>query len=239
MSSTNSFAVIIAAAGSSSRFQDKRRADLAPVKKPFVLLQGKPVWQHSVEKFAVRSDVKQIIITISPEDIDWFHEEFTKEIEQFSLTSVEGGEEREDSVLNGIAAVLPEINYIAVHDAARPCVSDAQIENVFSEAVKTGASILASPLTGTIKRVDETRITETVPRTGLWEAQTPQVFRRSLLIEAFEKRGTFHATDEAQLLEHIGYPISVVPASKWNLKITEADDLLLTEKIISQGCKQE
>ncbi|MCL2742401.1 MAG: 2-C-methyl-D-erythritol 4-phosphate cytidylyltransferase [Planctomycetaceae bacterium] len=232
MSSTNSFAVIVAAAGNSSRFADRNNSPQN--KKQFVMLADKPVWQHSVEKFIVRSDVKQIIITPSPEDIEWFRQEYAEEIKRFSLTLVEGGKERDDSVLNGLNVVLPEIEYVAVHDAARPCVSPDEIEDVFTAAKNTGAAILAAPLTGTIKRVSESVITETVPRTGLYEAQTPQVFRRTALKIAFTERGTFHATDEAQLLERIGIPVTVVNSSKWNLKITSATDLLLAEKILAE-----
>ena len=125
--------------------------------------------------------------------------------------------------------------FVAVHDAARPCIANEWITSVFEAAEKSGAAILAIPVSSTLKRVANNTISETVSREGLWEAQTPQVFRRKLLMEAYAKRGGFVATDDAQLVERIGQPVTVVPGSPINLKINTREDLRLAETFASRA----
>lgn len=226
----NSFAVLLAAAGKSSRFASS--AEKNTQKKPFVPLRGKPVWLYSAEKFHRHREVVQIVVTVSPEDFAGFQEQYAEEIQRFSLTVVSGGQERVDSVQNALAAVRDDAGFIAVHDAARPCVTDAQIEAVFQAAVKYGAALLAAPVAGTLKRVMDNTVQATVPRESLWEAQTPQVFRRDILTDSFRRRGSLIPTDDAQLAENAGYTVHIVPSNRWNLKITEQTDLILAERIL-------
>src|SRR5690606_1782356 len=136
-----------------------------------------------------------------------------------------------DSVANGLARVKPDLEYVCVHDAARPCLADEWITRVFDAARKTGAAILAIPASGTLKRAaaDQT-IAETVSREGLWEAQTPQAFRRQLLLDAHAQRGQEPATDDAQLVERLGAKVALVTGSPVNLKITTREDLRLAEQ---------
>ena len=218
------FAVILPAAGKSSRFHDKN------YKKPFAPLANKPVWLHSAEKFVGRADVKQTLVVISPEDREYFLFKFTANTAILGIDVVEGGAERAESVAKALAHVKPDIDYICIHDAARPCLADEWITNIFDVAQKTGAAIFAIPVAGTLKRVGANHeIEETVPRDRLWEAQTPQVFARGLLLEAHAKRDGFAATDDAQLVERIGHRVTVVPGSPINLKIATRDDLRLAE----------
>src|SRR5581483_6834917 len=118
---------------------------------------------------------------------------------------------------------------VAVHDAVRPLAPPALVDAVFAAAATHGAAIPALAVADTLKRVDPgtNRITETVPRGGLWLAQTPQVFRRDWLAEAYSKRGSLGGavTDDAQLVEAVGHPVAVVPGSPENFKITTRDDL--------------
>ena len=133
-----------------------------------------------------------------------------------------------DSVLNALSRVRADIDYVAIHDAARPCLAETWIDEVFAAAEKSGAALLGVPVTSTLKRVGaDRRVVETVPRADLWEAQTPQVFRRQLLLDAYAHRGTAPATDDAQLVERLGQPVTIVPGSPLNLKITTKDDLRL------------
>jgi 2-C-methyl-D-erythritol 4-phosphate cytidylyltransferase len=215
------------AAGKSSRFADQN------YKKPFAPLAGRPVWLHAVERFMSRDDVKQLIVVISPEDREDFNFKFAANVAILGIDVVEGGEERLDSVAKALARVKPNIEYVAVHDAARPCLADQWISSVFAAAERTGAAMLAIPVAGTLKRVGANHvITETVSREGLWEAQTPQVFRRQLLLDAYAARGDFHATDDAQLVERLGHPVTVVTGSPINLKIATREDLRLAEHAI-------
>jgi 2-C-methyl-D-erythritol 4-phosphate cytidylyltransferase len=222
------FGVILAAAGRSSRFQD------AHYKKPFAPLSGRPVWLHSAERFTERDDVKRVVVVVAPEDRELFLEKFGASLAFMGITLAEGGAERVDSVRNGLEKLGPEIDTVAIHDAARPCLAPAWIDRVFETGSRTGAAILAIPVVGTLKRVGlDHRITSTVDRTGLWEAQTPQVFARGLLERAFASSPTTTAaTDEASLVEAIGHPVTVVPGSPINLKITTREDLRLAEQAL-------
>jgi 2-C-methyl-D-erythritol 4-phosphate cytidylyltransferase len=221
------FAVIIVAAGKSSRFADKN------YKKPFAPLAGKAVWLHSAEKFLARDDVKQVIVVISPEDREDFMFKFGANVAILGLDVVDGGDERADSVMKGLSRVKSDIEFICVHDAARPCLADEWITKVFDAAQKSDAAILAIPVASTLKRVAADQTTsETVPREGLWEAQTPQVFRRQLLLDAYAKRGNAAATDDAQLVERLGRKVTIVVGSAVNLKISTREDLRLAEQAL-------
>lgn len=218
------FAVILPAAGKSSRFKAHNR------KKPFVDLKGRAVWLRSAEHFVNRDDVLQTIIVVSPDDLDWFKEKYAANLAFMNIEIVAGGAERADSVRNGLARVRPEAEFVAVHDAARPLLVADWIDRVFRAAETSGAAILAIPVTSTLKRgrTDGT-IETTVSRTGLWAAQTPQVFRKDWLLEAYGKQGELQPTDEAQLLEQAGRPIALVEGSSLNIKITDDSDYRLAE----------
>ena len=221
------FAVILPAAGRNSRFRDKS------YKKPFAPLANKAIWLHSAERFLGRDDVVQTILVIAPEDRDGFNLKFSANVAILGIEVIDGGVERADSVEAALARVKPRADFVCVHDAARPCLTDAWIDEIFATAEKTGAAIFATAVAGTLKRVGaDRRIEETVSREGFWEAQTPQVFGRELLLEAYAKRGGFAATDEAQLVERFGHPVTVVPGSAMNLKITTKEDQRLAEQIL-------
>ncbi len=226
------FAVILPAAGKSTRFSDTF------YKKPFAPLDGRPVWMHAAEKFSNRGDVKQILIVISSEDLDDFQEKFGGNAAMMGIEIIVGGTERSDSVQAALARVRPDIDFVAVHDAARPCIAEEWIDRVFEKAIHTGAAILAAPVTATLKRVGDDKIIqgtvprESAPRETLWEAQTPQVFRRQLLLDAYARRGIESSTDDAQLVERLPHPITIVPCSAMNLKITSKDDLRLAAVIL-------
>ncbi|MFM9059746.1 MAG: 2-C-methyl-D-erythritol 4-phosphate cytidylyltransferase [Planctomycetaceae bacterium] len=218
------FGVILAAAGQSSRFKD------ANYKKPFAPLAGRPVWLHSAEKFIDRPDVKQVVVVVAPEDRAAFVEKFGANLAFMGITLAEGGAHRADSVRRGLETLDASIDMVAVHDAARPCLAQAWIDRVFEAGARTGAAILATPVTATLKRVGPGDvITGTVDRTGLWEAQTPQVFARDLLAKAFATAAAGQPTDEAQAVEALGHAVTVVPGSPINLKITCREDLKLAE----------
>lgn len=231
------FSVILPAAGSSSRFAGKSIE--AHQKKPFALLNNQAVWLYSAQKFLDRKDVGQLIVVVAAEDEEYFRMKFKANMAVMGFTVVIGGNERVDSVRNALEQVEDDCNYVAIHDAARPCLRDAWIDEVFSQAQVNGAAMLASPITGTIKRVDpkSNTVTETVSRAGLWQAQTPQVFEKNLLINAYAKyQGA--ATDDAQVVEATGHPIDIVFAPPINLKITNHDDLKLAEGILRSAPKK-
>lgn len=221
------FAVILPAAGKSSRFHDKN------YKKPFAPLANKAVWLHSAERFVGRSDVKQVIVVISPEDREHFQFKFGANVAIHGIDVVDGGSERAESISKALAHVKPDIDFVCIHDAARPCLADEWIDKIFEVGARTAAAIFATPVAGTLKRVGaDQKVEETVSRVGLWEAQTPQVFSRQLLLEAHAKRGDFPATDDAQLVERVGHPVTVVLGSVINMKIATREDLRLAEQAL-------
>ncbi|QGJ69166.1 2-C-methyl-D-erythritol 4-phosphate cytidylyltransferase [Planctomycetales bacterium 10988] len=222
------FAVIMPAAGKSSRFRHTH------YKKPFAPLAGKAVWLHAAEKFLKREDVKQLILCISPEDREYFDERFAANIAILGVQVVEGGKERADSIENALARVKSNIEYIAVHDAARPAIAETLIDQVFETAKQKKSAILATKVVGTLKKVNQAKqIESTQDRTSLWEAQTPQVFQKEILFKAYAQREGFKATDDAQLVERIGEQIAIVEGSIWNQKITTQADLKFAEYAIN------
>lgn len=221
------FAVILPAAGKSSRFSQQR-------KKVFVELKGRPVWVRTAEQFVNRDDVVQTILVVSPDDLEWFKEKFRPNLAFMNIEVVTGGAERADSVLNGLARVQPDVDFVAVHDAARPLIVKEWIDQVFRAAEQHEAAILATPVTSTLKRVGQNlSIEQTVSRANLWEAQTPQVFRRELLVNAYASRGKLQPTDEAQLVENFGRTVKIVLGSSLNLKITTQEDFRIAEQLLN------
>jgi 2-C-methyl-D-erythritol 4-phosphate cytidylyltransferase len=221
------FAVILPAAGKSSRFRNPS------YKKTFAPLAQRAVWLHSAERFINRDDVKQVIVVIAGDDREDFDSKFAANTAILGIEVVEGGAERADSVAKALARVRASIDFVAIHDAARPCLANEWIDRVFTAAEKTGAATLAVPVRATLKRVDPSgRIIETVSRDHLWESQTPQVFRRQLLLDAHAHRGDSPSTDDAQLVECLGHPVAVIEGSPMNIKITTNEDLRLAECIL-------
>ena len=135
-----------------------------------------------------------------------------------------------------LEAVDPSCEFVAIHDAARPCLTAEQVDAVFAAARSHGAALLAAPVADTVKRVDTSGFTrETIPRRGLYLAQTPQAFLRELILRAYAGRDRLGAavTDDSQLVEAIGHPCAVVESTLMNLKITTSDDLHLASAILT------
>ncbi len=223
------FAVILPAAGASQRFGDKN------YKKPFVLLGDRAVWLHSAENFSKRGDVCQVIVVIAVEDRELFDRKFGANLPFLGIDVATGGAERTDSVAAALAMLQPEVEFVAIHDAARPCVDKESIDAVFAAAIQSGAAILATPIADTLKRAlpgDPSTVAETASRQGLWAAQTPQVFSRDLILRAYTERSDEPATDDAQLVERLGTPVTLVEDSTLNIKITTQRDLKLAAQIL-------
>ena len=219
------FAVILAAAGKSERFGD------AYYKKVFAPLSGRPLWMYAAEAFSKRDDVGQILLVIAQEDRELFADKFAGNAAMLGIQVVIGGAQRADSVLAGLNQVREDLPLVAIHDAARPCLATPWIDAVFHAAKQTGAAILATPCHATLKRADKDgKILETVPRTGIWLAQTPQVFRTQLLKDAYARHPRpSTATDDAAIVEHSGHAVKIVPGSPLNLKVTTKEDMKLAE----------
>lgn len=219
-----SFAVILAAAGKGSRFHDSH------YRKPFAPLADRAVWLHSAEKFVNRDDIQQFIVVISAEDREAFMSKFGANVAILGIDVVEGGATRAQSIRHGLEAVRDDVDFVIVHDAARPCLASVWIDELLRVVQKTGAVTMGIPVVSTLKRVEDGNVQETVARDQLWESQTPQAFQRQLLIDAFAQpssagREVEQATDEAQLVEWLGHPVTMIKGSPLNRKITTKEDL--------------
>jgi 2-C-methyl-D-erythritol 4-phosphate cytidylyltransferase len=226
------FAVILPAAGKSTRFSDKE-------KKPFTALDGRPVWLRTAELFVSRDDVCQCILVIDPSDEEMVRRKYGANMAFLNISLVHGGSERFESVANALKIIKNEVDFVAIHDSVRPCVTTELIDKVFQQAVKSGAAILALGMTDSLKRGSSTEpvvIEQSLPRDRLWLAQTPQVFSKEILVKAF-KNVPKGATDDSQVVEATGATVSIVVGSSSNIKITTRDDLFLADAILKSRPK--
>lgn len=227
------FAVILPAAGSSARFggtTNKLLADLA----------GEPVLARSLRAFLDRTDVVQLTVptTFSAEQLTAASPALARCIRDDRLVLCPGGVTRAESVRAALAHVRAEVEWIAVHDAARPLVSAALIDRVLALAEKHGAGVPALSVGLTIKEAEgplPAPVRRTVPRQALWSMQTPQVMRRSALVDAYERCSLplSGITDDAQLLELADYPVWLADGEERNLKITTPLDLRMAELLLA------
>ncbi len=207
--------------------------------KQYHLLAGIPILVRTVRAFLNNSHIKRIVVVVPA---DWITETSTL-FDRYTvnvphLAIVAGGSRRQDSVQAGLKALLTfadDTDIVLVHDGARPLIRGDVIDRCYLAALENGAAIAAVPVKDTLKRGDETgRITATIDRTSLWQAQTPQAVRKELLAQAFLHNGDAEVTDEASLLEKAGIPVILVEGAETNIKITRPEDLLLAEKILQQ-----
>jgi len=222
---------ILVAAGSGLRFGTK-------TPKQFLDLGGRPVLLWSLAAFDRSPFVKEIIVVVPASEEKTATNIIKSHLCRTSLKVVLGGATRQDSVKSGLDAVDPNLEWVAVHDAARPLVTDMQIESVCLMAHGIGAAILALPVQDTVKEVDENGlIVRTRDRSRLYLAQTPQICRKQDLQSAYSLAGegilTIKATDEAGLLEVSGIAVGVVEGSPNNFKITTQEDLKMAEALIT------
>jgi len=226
-------AAIICAAGDSSRFGGKR-------KKQFVDVAGRAAFLRSVDLFANRDDVKQILFGIPKEDEELVSVKWGTNLQFFNVKTFFGGNERFETVTRALELLNDDIELVAVHDAVRCCVTNKWIEEVLTAAAKTGAAILASPVVATLKEVKDKTIIKTVDRTGLYEAQTPQVFEASLLKKAYENLKNLDKSkisDDSQLVEALRHKVSIVETDSSNIKVTQQSDIAIAEAIIKSRPK--
>lgn len=226
-------AVIICAAGASARFEGSR-------KKPFVEVAGRAAFIRSIEFFADRDDVKQIILAISDKDEELVKLKWGANLSFNQVKLCHGGAERFETVAKALELVDDSVELIAVHDAVRCCLKNEWIDKVFKKAGQTGAAILACPVVATIKKAREGTIVGTIDRRGLYEAQTPQVFEAALLKEAYENLDNLDKSgisDDSALVETLAKEVAIVETDSSNIKITKKSDVALASAIIKSRPK--
>lgn len=223
------YQVIIPAAGSGKRMG-------AGYNKLLLKLAERPIILHTLDVFAEDPYCNKIIMVIHPDDESIFINMLKAEPHFEKVTLVHGGSERQDSVYNGLAAIKEE-GIVLVHDGARPFIKEQAIRQLVESAFKNGAAIAAVPVKDTIKKVVNFEVSETVERSSLWQVQTPQAFRFSVLKRAHEqaKLEKFVGTDEASLVERVRYPVKIVESDYDNIKLTTPEDLYFAEAILAKS----
>jgi len=221
---------LVPAAGSGSRFG-------AAGPKQYSPLAGKPMLYHSIGRLLAAPQVEVVFVVLAPADADFRRHDWSGFGNRLAPLYC-GGASRRDSVLNGIiaaASLVDPNDWMLVHDAARPCLGNAELQRLIADAGGDEiGGILAVPVSDTLKRVDDDqRIVETESRDGLWRAQTPQMFRHGMLLRAL--REAAHVTDEASAVEALGYKPKLIEGSTKNLKVTFADDLEIAEQILKEA----
>lgn len=218
---------IIPAAGAGERFGEK---------KQLKLLNGRPLIFHTIQPFINSELINEIIVVVPKENVDQVGREFKSTLTSKKIEVISGGKTRQQSVNNGLKMSNKESELICIHDGVRPFLTVTLIEKVIKAAIGHDGAILATPSSDTIKRVLGNQILETLPREEIWRAQTPQVFLKSALEEALEIAidENLEGTDEASILEKIGYQIGFIEGSSLNIKITTKEDWIFAKAIYNE-----
>jgi len=220
VNSQQKIGAVIVAAGSSQR--------MGEVDKVFVLLGGKPILEQVVDVFQGCNSIDQIVVVLNEQNLEK-GKQLVAERGWSKVTDVcLGGKRRQDSVVAGLGR-LNHCAWVVIHDGARPLLTEDLILGGLEVARETGAAVAAVPVTDTVKVAGSDRIVhQTPPRQNLWAVQTPQVFRIDIITEAY-KKATGEVTDDASLVEQLGYQVKLYLGSSHNIKVTTPDDLALAE----------
>ncbi|EEG76883.1 2-C-methyl-D-erythritol 4-phosphate cytidylyltransferase [Dethiobacter alkaliphilus] len=208
------------------------------INKQYLQVLGKPVLSHTLAAVFAADCFTQVIVVVTPGEEEIFRRDVL--LSCFSgkdISVVTGGKERQDSVFNALQSVEEDTDYISIHDGARPLIRPELFRRSLEAAKNCGAVIAAVPVKDTIKMVDsEKKVAGTPERQKLWSVQTPQVFRRDWLLDAYQRarRDGYSATDDAALLEHYGYPVHVLEGDYENIKVTTPEDLILAEALLGR-----
>lgn len=222
-------AAVITAAGSGKRMGSDR-------KKQFIVLYGKPVIAYTLEKFQNTDEIDDIVLVVSEDDIDFCRSEI---VVKYGFSKVReilaGGAERQESVYKGVVAAAKLGEIILIHDGVRPFVKRDEIVKTVEAADEKGAAILAVKVKDSLRSFDGTE-SKFVPRENMWLVQTPQSFRRDIIVNAHKKAAEdgFSGTDDAVLAERMGCNIYLVEGSYENIKITTPEDLVFSEAILKK-----
>lgn len=230
-------AVILPAAGLGTRMGRPSPQRSGTSRKQFMLLDGSPILLHTIRKFVSCVSVTEIVVALLRDDFAWVETMLAVERPSKPVRLVEGGGTRQQSVENALAALGPDIDLVAVHDAVRPFIEPSIIEHAVREAAEAGAAIVGIVPVDTVKQVRRNKIHGTLSRDRLVLAQTPQIFRHALLRRAFEKarEDGFTGTDESSLVERLEQvEVSVVPGSDRNIKITKPSDMDLARLFLAE-----
>ncbi len=218
--------VIIVAGGRGRRFG-------GGLPKQFRMLGGEALVVATARRFVGTAGLERLVVVAAESEFE--HCQRLLAPLGLPLSLAPAGSERQHSVASGLAMIESDRAIVVVHDAVRPLIASVRIEACIAAARETGAAVVAVPVADTVKRCEASRVVETVPRGGLWLAQTPQAFRVDVLRRAHEEaaRAGVVGTDDAALVERLGLPVAVVPGDPSNRKITTAEDLAWAEAFLA------
>ncbi|SDY27609.1 2-C-methyl-D-erythritol 4-phosphate cytidylyltransferase [Nitrosomonas sp. Nm33] len=227
------FIALIPAAGSGSRMNNQ-------LPKQYLSLAGKPMIYHALHTLCSSSRIFKVFVILAPDDNEWGHYDWSSFSDKLAVRYC-GGATRADSVLNGLKSMQADApirhdDWVLVHDAARPCLTISQLDQLIDVlAVDEVGGLLAIPVADTLKRADPNqRVMCTESRNGLWQAQTPQMFRLGLLMDALGKVDSTTITDDASAIEALGFRPRLVLSDAYNFKVTYPQDLALAELILQK-----
>ena len=227
--------VIFPAAGQGKRMQ-------AGINKVLLTLGSEPILTRILRTFSAVEEVGELIVVVAADEVTAVDRQLQKIAGLKPFQVVAGGSERQYSIYNGLQHVSEQADVVLVHDAARPLVTVKTIQAVIDSARAKGGAIAAVPAKNTIKVVNNEGIVESTPhRSTLWEVQTPQGFRKDILLKANEQalQDDFLGTDDASLVERIGVPVAVVKSDYRNIKVTTPEDLLIAEAFLQCTADEE
>ena len=220
--------VVIVAAGTGSRMN-------MGINKQFIKLEGKEIIAYTIEKFYNNSNIEDIVVVVKEDESEFFKKEILDKYNFKNVKIAYGGKERQDSVYNGLKLLDEKCDVVLIHDGARPFVSDKIIDKSIEEAKEHKAIVVGVPVKDTIKVIDNDKnIVDTPNRSVLWAVQTPQTFDYNILIDAYKDafKNKFYGTDDAMLVERIGYKVKMLEGSYNNIKITTQEDLNIGSQIL-------
>ncbi len=220
--------VVIVAAGTGSRMN-------MGINKQFIKLEGKEIIAYTIEKFYNNSNIEDIVVVVKEDESEFFKKEILDKYNFKNIKIAYGGKERQDSVYNGLKLLDEKCDVVLIHDGARPFVSDKIIDKSIEEAKEHKAIVVGVPVKDTIKVIDNDKnIVDTPNRSVLWAVQTPQTFDYNILIDAYKDafKNKFYGTDDAMLVERIGYKVKMLEGSYNNIKITTQEDLNVGSQIL-------
>lgn len=207
----------------------------APLNKVFLPLGGRPLLLYSVRLFEESPFISTYVVVAAPEEVGFCRTLLSSCSPDKLAGVVAGGETRQESVANGLRALSEDCSFVVVHDGARPLLSRDVLEGAVQRAFDCGAVVVGVPVKDTVKVVEQGGVTATPPRSSLWIAQTPQVFRRSLLSRALEAAGEagFQGSDDSSLVERLGVRVEMFRGDYENIKITTPGDLVIAESLLA------
>ncbi|MFH1355324.1 MAG: 2-C-methyl-D-erythritol 4-phosphate cytidylyltransferase [Candidatus Omnitrophota bacterium] len=221
---------ILLAAGRGLRSKSK-------ISKPLIKIDSKPVIFYSLKTLSSLAYIKDIVVVANTRNLKGIVNSINKYRVGRVRRIVYGGKRRQDSVYSGIKAIDKRTDLVLIHDVARPFIDKKTVISLIREAKRSGAAIAGVPVKATIKSIKVSkcqgvRVEKTLDRSRLWEIQTPQVFKKSLILKAYKKFNRIDVTDDAMLVEKLGCKVSIVHGSYSNIKITNPEDILIAKAIL-------